>query len=461
MEYIEEKPKMTPIISKGEVVIIGGGAAGFIAAISAAYNGTKVILIEKSPFIGGTIIHGPLEAIMTFHDSKKQIIQGITQEFIDRLRQAGGSIGHVKDDVGYCETITPVDTEIMKLVALEMLQECGVNLFLDSLATDVVMKKDAIKAVIIENKSGRQAIIGDIFIDCSGDGDLCALAGNEFEKGRGKDRLLQPMTLLFKVNGVDIDRLVEYVKTNKEQFKLESKLEDLKSNRILHLWGFSKVLEKGFENGALSLKRKELHMATTLRKNEVIINFTRIAGDGTKIEDINTAQIIGTKQAHELVELFKKRVPGFEQSYISYTGNVGVRETRRIKGDYTVVEDDILNSRRFEDVVARGAFPIDIHQADSDSMEYKKVNQAYDIPYRALLPNKLDNVFMAGRCISVSHKALASIRISATCMAIGEAVGVASALCVKENLRPRDLDIQKLQLRLIKQGILLEKELSL
>ncbi len=453
MRYVLEEQKKIPVAAEKDVVVVGGGPTGLMAAIAAARSGASVLLLEMLPFAASNMVNGPLEAIMTFHDTDRQIVGGIPQEFVDRLVRAGGSPGHIPDDVGYCKTLTPFDPEIAKLVSFEMLEESKVELLLQTKAVGCLRENRTVKGVIIENKSGRQAVLGKVFVDCSGDGDLCFFAGADFEKG--KNGSTQPMTALFRVGGADTGRMLDFVKHNKRRFKFGVDPEMLSEASPVHLWGFGEVLDKGFEEGFLSLKRKEIHVMTSARPGELVINYTRAPGDGTDGSDVTRAQRTTVKQAHQLVSYFKKEVPGFEKAYIISTGVIGIRETRRIRGLYMLSESDIVQHAAFQDVVARGAFPIDIHQPDSDSLEYKSVVKAYDIPLRSMVPAGIDNVLMAGRCLSASHEGIGSVRITATCLAMGQSAGTAAAVCALEKARPADMDVQKLQHLLVRQGALL------
>lgn len=444
MDYIIEEPRKTRVMMKADVVVVGAGPSGINAAIAAARNGAKTVLIERDFCLGSNMTLGPLEAIMTFHDTSSQIIKGIPQEIIDNMKVAEGSPGHIADTVGYCSTITPFDAEIFKAVVLDMLAKAKVQLLLQTMLVNVVKDGSEIKGVIVENKSGRQVIMGTQFIDCSGDGVLCFLAGAEFDIGRPQDGMTQPMTLLFKMGGVNEDKLIEYINENKSQFKFAENIKPPVMSDILHLWGFGDILIKGYEMGYLSLKRYELHMITTRRKGEVIINFTRADGDGTKAEEVTNAYIKTFKQAFELSDYLKKVLPAFKESYILTTGRVGIRETRRIIGKYVMTEEDILNQTKFFDAVAQGAFPIDIHQPGNGGMYFEMVTKAYNIPLRCLMAKDFDNLFMAGRCISVTYKALASLRISATCMAMGQAVGTVAALAAVSNRKTSQISIEEI-----------------
>lgn len=428
MESIIEKQRETPVWKTADVVVAGAGPAGIVAALAAARSGAGTVLVEQDFCPGSNITLGPLEAIMTFHDSASRIIEGIPQEIINRLVAAGGSPGHVPDTVGYCSTITPFDPEVFKAVVLEMLEQAHVSMLFGTLTAGVLKDGGKVRGVLTESKSGRRAILGSQFIDCTGDGDLCAMAGARYEMGRPQDGMTQPMTMLFKMGGVDTRKFREYVGRHPSEFRFDKKMPSPPDRGILHLWGFGELLEKGFASGRLSLRRKEMHMITTDREGEVILNFTRVDGDGTDAKAISGAYVRAMGQAKELADYFKEALPGFEHAYILFTGKIGKRETRRILGKYVLTEEDILHQTDFPDTVARGAFPIDIHQPGGDSMYYEMVTKAYNIPLRCLQARGFSNLWMAGRCISVDYKALASVRITASCMATGQAAGAAAAL---------------------------------
>lgn len=443
-EYVVEKQREISVSIKADVVVAGAGPSGIVAAIAAARSGAKTVLVEQDFCPGSNITLGPLEAIMTFHDSNSQIIRGIPQEIIDQLKAEGGSPGHVPDTVGYCSTITPFDPEIFKIVVLKMLKQANVKLIFGAMLAGVIKDGNTVQGIVIESKSGRQAILAKQFIDCTGDGDLCALAGAQYETGRPQDGMTQPMTMLFKMGGVDTQKLREYIGRNISEFKFDKNMPSPLSCEILHLWGFGDILAKGFASGRLSLKRKEMHMITTGRSGEVIVNFTRVDGDGTDAADITDAYVQSMIQANELAAYLKQALPGFENAYILFTGKIGKRETRRIIGKYILKEEDILRQTAFPDTVAKGAFPIDIHQPGSDSMYFELVTKAYNIPFGCLLARDFDNLLMAGRCISVDYKALASVRITASCMATGQAAGVAAALASVSNRNLSQISIKEI-----------------
>ncbi|MCK4245133.1 MAG: FAD-dependent oxidoreductase, partial [Candidatus Omnitrophica bacterium] len=279
------------------------------------------------------------------------------------------------------------------------------------------------------SKSGRQAISGDIFIDATGDGDIFAKAGIPFEKGRLKDGLTQSMGLMFRLGNV-----------NKKP----------PGKEIIDL------ARKAIEDGSLPAYRVSFgSQGSTIRENEVSVNVTRIPGDGTNIYDLTNAEIRGRKDVKTIVKFFRENIPGYENCYLISTGVIGVRETRRLVGEYIFTREDVLEGRKFKDVIARGAWGIDIHSPEGkpeDLTQWPEEGISYDIPYRCLLPKRIDNLIVAGRCISATHEAMASLRVMPTCMAMGQAAGTAAALSMKEETALSSLDVRKLQKVLREQG---------
>jgi len=460
-ETVDLLHKNIPVYGEFDVLVVGGGPAGFAAAIGAARAGAKTVLIEAGPAVLANVTQGPLEAIMTFHDSTSQVIKGVAQEFIDRCTLLGGSTGHITDTTGYSSTITPFSPEIAKLAAYEMIEEAGVSLYLQTSAEDCLREEGAISLVMAKSRTERFALIAKNYVDCTGDGDLAYLAGCSFEKGDENGKL-QPMTSLMRLGGVDYKGLINYVCENKKDFKFfderifEEWLIEGRTNeqRPLHLWGFGSVLKKGHDEGCLSLKRNEMHIITGFNDNEAIINFTRYDGDGTSVIDRTQAQVATVKQAYELYVWLRKTVAPFKDSWLVSIGTVGIREGRRIKGKYHLTKDDIIAGRTFADSVAKGAFPIDIHKPGSDSMESIVIRQSYSIPMGCLISNDIRNLYMGGRCISCSHEAQASVRITATAMATGQASGIMAALASKYNSPNYNLEYTTVKEELEKQGIL-------
>jgi len=457
MDTYWEQAREIPIRYRAEVVVVGGGVAGVSAAIAAARNGADTLLIERYGALGGNLTIGLLEASMSFHDRQgKQLIGGIPDEIVRRLKAAGGSVGHVEDDVGYCGTVTPYDPEELKMVCLEMTREAGVRLLLHTWVVAAVVDASRLTGLLIENKSGRQGVWGHVFVDCSGDADVAALAGAEFLKGREQDGLTQPMSILFKVGHVNVDDVIAYVERCPEDFRLGKAPGDLRHSAAIHLWGFGRILEAGYATGALPFHRSEMHVLILPDRGEAIVNATRVSGDGTKTDDLTRAEIELRRQVKAVVEHLRRACPGFERSYLMTTAmGAQVRETRRIVGEYTLTETDVVYGTTFPDVVVQNDFPIDLHMPEGKGMEGRLTESRHQIPYRCLVPKSRDGLLVAGRCVSATREAMGAIRLTAPAMAMGQAAGTAAALAVRTGCQPRHVDTARLQEELKTGGAIL------
>jgi hypothetical protein len=457
MDTYREKARKIPITHHAEVVVVGGGVAGVPAAVAAARSGADTLLVERYGALGGNLTIGLLEASMSFHDRKgRHIIGGIPDEIVQRLKAAGGTTGHVEDDVGYCGTVTPYDPEELKMVCLEMTQEAGVRLLLHTWVVRAVREGLRFAGLLVENKSGRQGVWGQVFVDCSGDADVAALAGAEFLKGREQDGLTQPMSILFKVGNVNVDDVLSYVTQHPEDFRLGKPPRLLRKSPAIHLWGFGRILEEGYASGALPFQRSEMHVLILPDRKEAIINATRVAGDGTRAEDLTRAEVVLRRQVKALVQYLCRACPGFERSYLMTTAmGAQVRETRRIVGEYTLTSEDVVRGTRFPDAVVQNDFPIDLHMPQGKGMEGQLTEAVHQIPYRCLVPKRLDGLLVAGRCVSATREALGAIRLTAPAMAMGQAAGTAAALAVRAGCAPRRVDVSLLRAELRKAGAIL------
>ncbi len=457
MGVYREESREIPIRYRAEVVVVGGGVAGVSAALAAARTGADTLLVERYGALGGNLTIGLLEASMSFHDRKgTQIIAGIPEEIIQRLKAAGGTVGHVEDDVGYCGTVTPYDPEELKVVCLEMTQEVGVRLLLHTWVVRAVVEESRLVGVLVENKSGRQGVWGHVFVDCSGDADVAAFAGTDFLKGRDTDGLTQPMSILFKLGGLNVDGILSYVEEHPEDFRLGKSPSQLRDSPAIHLWGFGSILGRGYACGALPFERSEMHVLILPDRREAIINATRFAGDGTRTEDLTRGEITLRRQVKALVQYLRSACPGFEQAYLVTTAmGVQVRETRRIVGEYTLTGEDVIRGTRFPDAIAQNDFPIDLHMASGKGMEGQLTETTHQIPYRCLVPKRPDGLLVAGRCVSATREALGAIRLTASAMAMGQAAGTAAALAVRAARAPRHVDVNLLRTELRNAGALL------
>uniref|UniRef100_S0DG80 Thiazole biosynthetic enzyme n=1 Tax=termite gut metagenome TaxID=433724 RepID=S0DG80_9ZZZZ len=454
MRYISESFQ-TPVNYECDVVVAGGGTTGFVAALAAARNGAKVILLERYNFLGGTMINGagPLHSFFNLYKAfpdveKIQVVRGIAQEIIDRMIACGGSPGHLEQEIGgnYDSVITLFDWEMFKGIAFEMMEEAGVKLLLHVMAVDVVKEGNAVTGVIIEGKSGREAIATKVLVDTTGDGDCAAKAGAKFIKMHGSTSIGMP----FGMSNVDMPRLVKFLEDNDMVNQLIRGKKDIEGDDIIRLGFelkkiplFKEFMEKTGMWGPLGFS---LH-----GHNYGYINSASLRGiDTTDTETYSNAEVTLRKQIMKLAAMLKEHVPGFENAYVSWTPvSVGVRYTRVIECGHDMMLDEIVNCARFDDEVMLYGF----HDCAPRIMI--KNGGYYGIPYRAFLPNGVEGLLVAGRLITSTWDAHMSTRNTASCLAQGQAVGTAAALSAKQGKMPRDLDVNRLRATLKEQGVFL------
>jgi hypothetical protein len=455
MKTIREPARDLPILREADVVVVGGGPTGICAAVSAARNGARTVLVERHGFLGGNLVMWlPL---FTYYDvDGNRIIKGIPQEFAERMEALGGASPHYRSELfnGY----TIADAEMVKLVAQQMVLEAGVEVLLHAFFAGVVMDGDRIAAVVVESKSGRQAIVGRAYVDCSGDGDLAAAAGAPWEKGDAHGRL-QPPTLMVTVRGVDVEAArMAALDGSAEHHVFPLSEEQVASNERLILVGMEELTELARARGEWDVPRRRVCFISTLEDDVVAVNMTRVLGvDATDADDLTRGELEARAQTDQVVRLLRKYVPGFENAELDLTAPMlGVRETRRILGDYVLTGGDVLEGERFADEVLLGGYHVDIHSPVDGTTVNLVPEGAYGIPYRCLLPRGVGNLLVGGRCISATHEGQAATRVMVTCMAMGEAAGCAAAMAVAGSITPREVDTDALRDRLRAQGACLD-----
>jgi hypothetical protein len=460
---IDLPPRDALLAGDTDVLVVGGGPAGLGAALGAVQAGARVILAERYGFLGGNATAALVMPLMSFHTQTptkerrgattllptdhgpgEPVVGGVLAKLLSRLVQVGGAIPPTLA-TGY---VVPFDPEWFKLVALDLLDEAGVQLLFHAFASGV-LGDNKVEGVIFETKSGPLAIKAKVTVDCTGDADIAVQAGTPTEVGR-LDGLVQPMTLMFRMAEFQRAAFENYVKENPQQWR-----------GVHGLWD---LVRKATAAGELKLPREDILFFATPHEGEVSVNSTRVTRVlGTDVWDLSYAEWMSRRQMRQIAEFLKQYVPGFEKSYVMQSGvNVGVRETRRIVGDYQLTADDVLSARKFNDGIARGSYPVDIHNPTGTGTVLKRLppGEAYDIPLRCLMPQNAEGVIVAGRCISGTHEAHSSYRVMPIVMATGQAAGVTAALAARKGLRPRQIDVRQVQSELVRQGASLRKELK-
>lgn len=451
LRSVKEPEKNIPVRAEYDVLVVGGGPAGLTSALAAAGDGLKVGLIENRSFVGGNMTIG-LPVLGFLGQKGNQIIKGLPQKFIDRLKLRKGASEHRPCPLHM--GITLVEPEAVKTVALEMLIEAGVDVTFYTMCTGVVMDGDTIRGIITESKGGREAVLGKIVIDCTGDADVAFRAGVPCEKGNAQGGM-QPPTLMFCLAGVDTEKLRLSIANQSRTYLTDFiPAEYFGQNNQFIVVGLRELIAKARAEKGLNIPNERTIIITGLREGEAWLNMTRVKGvDGTDARSLSMGEIEARGQIDDIYAYLKGYVPGFEKSYFTKTAPfLGIRETRRIVGHYVMTQEDVLSCRQFEDAIAVASYPIDIHRPGDEGCTLIWCGDCYDIPYRSLLPTKVNNLLVAGRCISTTHEAMGAIRVMATCMAMGEAAGRAARMAVRAGVSPSKVDVEKLRDELRQSG---------
>lgn len=447
---INEPARSTPIRMEVDVLVVGGGPSGIIAAQAATEDGLKVALIDSRSFLGGNLTIG-LPILGFLGQKGNQIIKGLPDKFIKRLAAQDAASEHRPCPLHM--SLTLVEQEAVKNEALKMLTEAGVKVLLYTFFSGVVMDGNKLKGVIVESKSGREAVLAKVVIDCTGDADVAFRAGVPCEKGNDEGGM-QPPTLMFCLGGVDTDKLRMSIAEEPRTYLTDFiPAEYFGQNHQFIVVGLRGLMQKAREDG-FDLPVERTILITGLRKGEVWVNMTRINGvDGTDPASLSYGEIEGRRQIDQIQEYLIKYVPGFENAHFTKMAPfLGIRETRRIVGQYVMTKDDILSCGRFDDAVAVASYPLDIHHPQGGGCTLEWCGDCYDIPYRSLVPLKVDNLLIAGRSISTTHEAMSAIRVMAPCMAMGEAAGRAAKMAVRNNISPANINVKQLQEELLAKG---------
>lgn len=451
-----------------DVIVAGGGPAGIMSAMASGKSGASTLIIEQNGFLGGAATASVLGPISPFHFKDEQVISGIPQDFMDRLVKENGSTGHMKtiDPFGSGDSLGFYDREKYKYVAAGMLAGYGVDILYHAYIHSVICENDTVKGIVVTAKDGSEKKIrASVVVDATGDGDVAVRAGENYIIGDEHTHLMSPSSAMFEMANVDTEKVFKYIKDTISDFEFYTDCVPLRefSHRFdQHYFvaqGFKTLVKKAVENHDLSFGRDSVLILNGIHPGTIHFNATRICGgDPLSSEGLTAQELDGRNQIDSVSEFMIRYVPGFEHAFVSVTNSsIGIRESRHIEGLYTLTGTDAAEGRKFKDVVSRGYFPIDLHNPEGGSgygkgSVWQPLKDTYDIPYRCLVPRHIGGLLLSGRCISGTSEAHGSYRTQGGIMGIGQAAGVAAALCALNHVQPGELDADSVQKKLISFG---------
>ncbi|WP_042374470.1 FAD-dependent oxidoreductase [Neobacillus jeddahensis] len=431
-----------PVFADVDVLVVGGGAAGVAAAETASRHGQNVILIEKYGFCGGAAVAGLSGTICGMYLSSdrmkqpEQVVFGFTEKFRSEMERRGGITPPLK--YGKTWTVTH-DPLVWREVAEDFLLESGVNILYHTSLVGVLKEDEQIKGVIINTKSGMAVIHAKVVIDASGDADVIYRAGFAFSMG-DEGRIQNP-TMIFRVGGVNVETFLRYW-----------------GNDTICSSEVTSLIHSLNKSGKYDLPRSKIWVFKTSRPGELLVNATRLLGqDKRELNVINPidhteAEYLGRRQVREYARFLKEHIRGCENLFVNDTGvEVGIRQTRTVEGVEKLTNEDVLSKRKREDGIACSPWPIELHAGEKPRVEWL-LDDYYDVPFQTLIPEKGENIIVAGRCLSAEHEALASARVTAQCFAYGHAAGIAASESIKQKQSLRKIDGREIRELLNKDG---------
>ena len=450
MKTIKEPARELKVRAEVDVLVVGAGPAGIMAAEAAAQDKSlKVMLIEQRGYLGGNLTIGL--PILSFLGPKgNQVVKGGAQRFIDRMWAKGAASEHkpCKNHM----SLTIIDPDQAKTVAWEVMDDAGVEVLLYVFVTDTIVEDGKVKGVIIESKAGREVILAKTVIDCTGDGDVAFRAGVECNKGDEKGGM-QPPTLMYLMRGVEMQKLRDAICNEPEKYDMDvMPPSQFREGKFITVGLRGCIIEAQKQGYKVPVARTIL--ITGLNDDEIWVNMTRVNGiDSTEPASYTRGEHDARRQMYEVTDYLKNFVPGFESAWIERSAAfLGIRESRVIVGKYVMTAQDILHQKSFDDVIAVAGYPVDIHHAEGGDCTMLFCEDAYDIPYGVLVPQHIEGLLVAGRCSSMDHEAMAATRVMSTCMALGEAAGVAARVALADGVLPSQVDVKNVQTALLENG---------